>query len=344
MKRLVSIFSLFTACIILSLSTPAHAQDRGNALPFLRVEGNHFVNEEGQPVMLRGMSFSDPDRLEKAGHWNKAYFQEAADWGANLVRFPVHPRAWRERGHDQYLKLLDQGIKWAGDLGLYVIIDWHSIGNLRTGLYQDPIYNTTKVETFRFWRIIAQRYKNNPVVAFYELFNEPTSYRGQLGRLTWAQHKAIMEDLIDVIYATDRKVIPMVGGLNWAYDLSPVEYNPIDREGIAYVTHPYPQKREQPWEPKWQIDFGSIADTYPVVATELGFMSKDMRGAHNPVIADETYGNAIIDFFEKRGISWTAWVFDPVWAPQLIDNWDFEPTMQGKFFRKKMQELNGKGQ
>jgi len=69
-------------------------------------------------------------------------------------------------------------------------------------------------------------------------------------------------------------------------------------------------------------------------------MSADEPGAHVPVIGDETYGEAIINYMEKKGISWTAWVFDPVWSPQLIKNWDFEPTTQGRFFREKMRQLN----
>jgi endoglucanase len=59
-----------------------------------------------------------------------------------------------------------------------------------------------------------------------------------------------------------------------------------------------------------------------------------------PVIGDETYGQAIIEYFESKGISWTAWVFDPIWSPQLIEDWNFEPTRQGAFFREKMMRLN----
>ncbi len=310
------------------------------SLPLIKVHGNQFVGPDGQVVIFRGVSFSDPDRLEKVGQWNKAYFQAAADWNANIVRFPVHPRAWRERGVENYLKLLDQGIKWASELGLYVIIDWHSIGNLRTELFQHPMYDTSFRETMKFWKIIADRYKGNSVVAFYEVFNEPTAYGGQLGRLDWAQHKSIMEDIIHLIYAHDRTVIPLVGGLNWAYDLSYVLSDPIAQPGIAYVSHPYPQKREAPWEEKWEADFGAIADRYPIVATEFGFMSADGPGAHIPVIGDTTYGEAIIDYFNQKGISWTAWVFDPLWSPQLIENWQFTPTLQGRFFKRKLMELN----
>lgn len=334
--------SILAIALLWAAAVPALAQDDGETteLPYLTVDGNRIVDESGSTARLRGVSFSDPDRLEKIGHWNEEYFQAAADWGANVVRFPVHPRAWRERGPQEYLRLIDQGIEWAGARGMYVIIDWHSIGNLRTEVFQDPMYNTTKTETFRFWKTIAERYVDNSVVAFYELFNEPTSYRGQLGRYTWDEHRVIMEDLIGLIYAHDTTVIPLVGGMDWAYDLSGVRESPIGFPGIAYTAHPYPQKREPPWEPKWQESFGFVAERYPIIATELGFMSADGPGAHVPVIADEVYGEAVIDFFEERGISWTAWVFDPVWSPQLISDWTFEPTMQGRFFRAKMQELN----
>lgn len=312
----------------------------GSPLPRLKVQGNRFVDEAGNTVVLRGMSFADPDKLEAEGHWNRAYFQAAKDWNANVVRFPVHPQAWRERGEAAYLALLDQGVEWAAELGMYVIIDWHSIGNLQTELFQHPMYNTTRTETFRFWKTMAERYANDPVVAFFELFNEPTTYHGTLGKATWAEHKRLMEDLIYVIHAHDSTKIALVAGFNWAYDLTEAGKEPVEYPNVAYVTHPYPQKRELPWEAKWEADWGFMADTYPVFATELGFMSADGRGAHVPVIGDETYGEAIIGFFEKKGISWTAWVFDPFWSPQLIENWDFEPTRQGRFFRDKLMQLN----
>ena len=65
----------------------------------------------------------------------KEYFDQLRIWGANIVRFPVHPQAWRKHGKANYLTLLDQGIQYAKEAGLYVIIDWHSIGNLKSELF-----------------------------------------------------------------------------------------------------------------------------------------------------------------------------------------------------------------
>ena len=133
-----------------------------------------------------------------------------------------------------------------------------------------------------------------------------------------------------------------MAGPDWAYDLTGVREDPVRAPGVVYVAHPYPQKRTPPWEPKWEEAWGFVAETYPVFATELGFMAAGGPGAHVPVIADEAYGRAIVDFFEARGISWTAWVFDPQWAPQMFSDWDFTPTRQGTFFRDEMRRLNGR--
>lgn len=306
----------------------ANAQD----MDFIRVDGNRFANESGETMIFKGLSISDPDKIEKDGRWSKAHFEVIKSWGANVVRIPVHPISVRQRGIENYVKLLDQAVDWCSELGLYVIIDWHSIGNLNMEMFQANMYETTKRETFYFWKIISRHYKEIPAVAFYEVYNEPTVFNGTLGSCTWSEWKEIVEDIVDVIYAHDKSVIPLVGGFNWAYDLRDMKFNPIEREGVAYVTHPYPGKCEPPREPHWDEHFGFLAERYPIVATELGYL---FEGEHH-LIEDGTYRDAIMNYFEEKGISWCAWVFDPKWVPQMIENYDYEPTHQGAFFREVM--------
>jgi hypothetical protein len=304
----------------------------------IKVDGNHFINEKGETIIFRGVSTSDPDKLVENGHWDKAYFEEIANWGSNLVRFPVHPKAWRKRGQKEYIKLLDEGVKWAAEFGMYVIIDWHIIGNLRTEMFQNPMYETTQEETFKFWRTMSRHYKENPTVAFFELYNEPTIRNGQLGNFSWQQLKEMNEEMITIIRAKGCKAIPLVAGFNWAYYLTPVEKDPIDAQGIAYVSHPYPMKRSKPWKEKWTADWGFVAEKYPVILTEIGFCGEDDRGAHVPVISDESYGDVITKYCNEKGISYVVWVFDPNWSPMLINDWDFTPTRQGRYWKKEMQK------
>jgi hypothetical protein len=324
-------------CFHLLFALSVNAAD---SLSRVTVVGNKFM-ADGKVIVFRGLDASDPDKLAKEGHWNKEYFKAIRSWGANLVRFPVHPVAWRSRGKEEYIKLLDDGVKWAREVGIYVNIDWHSIGNLRTEMYQSPMYETTRKETYEFWRTMAQHYKGNTTVAFFELFNEPTLMNGQLGLCSWQDWKAMNEEMILIVRASGGKAIPLVAGFNWAYDLTPVAKDPINAEGIAYVSHPYPMKRNKPWEPAWTADWGFAANKYPLMLSEIGFCGADDKGAHVPVISDESYGDAITKYCNEKGISYSVWVFDPQWAPMLISDWKYTPTRQGRYFKRAMQEAKG---
>ena len=331
MKRILILLIAITCLFV-------YAMGQTTALKQIKVKGNSFVIDDDKPFIFRGLNTSDPDRLQNIGHWNKAYFEEIKNWGANVVRLPIHPRAWRKQSKMNYLKMLDEGVQWATELGIYIIIDWHSIGNLRTEMYQDDMYDTTQKETFDFWRTMAKHFKGNTTVAFFELFNEPTTYNGQLGTCTWADWKKLNEEMIGIIRAHGNTAIPLVAGFNWAYDLTPVVNDPLSIEGIAYVSHPYPMKRQKPWEEQWTKDWGFVKEKYPVILTEIGFSSAEEAGAHVPVISDESYGDAITKYCDEKGISWVVWVFDPQWAPRLFTDWNYSLTRHGTYFKKALMD------
>ncbi len=302
-------------------------------LPLISVSGNHFVDASGKPLEFRGVNTGDPDKVDSQGHWNQAFFAKIKESGATVVRIPVHPVAWRGRGPKAYMELLDEAVQWSTDLGMYVDIDWHSIGNLKQGLFQDPMYETSLPETLNFWRTMAAHYNGNHTVAFFELFNEPTIYRGQLGSMTWDEWRQINEDIITLIRAYDNDTIPLVAGLDWAYDLAPLRDSPVRAERIGYVTHPYPNKRKRPWPQKWEEDFGFAAERYPMIATEIGFSDAYGNQADNAAYASE-----ITKYLDSKGIGWTVWCFDPEWGPTMISSWDtFELTGEGKFFSGEMK-------
>lgn len=350
----LSILSLvFAACSPLMGGEPERFWEQPYPSPFdksalaveqdtIRIDGNLFVDEQGETFVFRGVSIADPSKLLTDGRWDRRIFEEVRAWGANTVRLPVHPSAWRYRGEGRYLELIDDAVRWSNELGMYLIIDWHSIGYLPTELYQHDMYKTTRQETLEFWRDIAFRYQGVPTVAVYELFNEPTTQGNTLGRRDWGEWKAHNEYLIDMIRARDDEVIPLVAGFNWAYDLRPVREAPIDRDGVAYAAHPYPQKAKPEVSSKanffalWDDVWGFVAADYPMILTEIGWVREDGYGAHVPVINDGSYGPMIAEYMQQKGLSWTAWVFDPDWSPVLIEDWDFTPSEQGAFFRDLM--------
>lgn len=312
------------------------------AMSRISVQGNHFVNAEGDSIVFRGLCCSDPCKLVGDSQWNARYFDEMADWSANIVRFAIHPSALNKMGWDKAFEYFDQGIQWARERQMYVIIDWHSIGNLREAKFTNDMYITDLDETIRFWQTTARRYKDEPTVALYEIFNEPTCQQPNLGTCTWSQWREIQEQIIDSIRVIQPEAVCICAGFNWAYDLTPVAADPIQRPNVGYVAHPYPMKRQSDWEENWQKDYGYVAETYPVVCTELGYCHEDDPGAHIPVIWGDDYGPAITSYLDQRGISFTIWCFDPHWAPMLISDWDFNLTTEGKYFKPYLQQQKQK--
>jgi len=92
MACLTMLFALATSC----LSQPDETD-------WLRIEGNQLVNESGEKVVFHGVNIRDPHNLDAEGHWTLAHFEMARSWGANVIRLPIHPKAWRERGQEAYL-------------------------------------------------------------------------------------------------------------------------------------------------------------------------------------------------------------------------------------------------
>jgi hypothetical protein len=92
-------------------------------------------------------------------------------------------------------------------------------------------------------------------------------------------------------------------------------------------------KRSEPWEEQWEKDFGYVADTYPVICTEIGFCLEDEPGAHIPVMSTDVYGEHITKYFEQKGISFTVWCFDTSWAPTADQRLEFHAHHAGTFLQ-----------
>lgn len=305
----------------------------------VKITDNYFTIN-GDSVVFQGLCLEDLGELEKIGHWNEEYIKQAAQWNINIVRFPVHPSHYNRLGKENYFKELEKGINWAAKYGLYSIIDWHVIGNLKEEKWQDPMYKTTMEETLDFWNTAAKIFGKNNHVAFYELYNEPTVYQGKLGSMNWDELMNIYHTILDTIHVYDTTTIALLGGFNWSYDLKPLKNYTPTLQNIAFVAHPYPQKSPQPWEEKWEEYFGFVTENYPVFATEFGFSYKDQEGAHIPVMGDEEYGQAILDYFKKRGISYTLWVYSWHWYPNILKDSTFTLNEgQGEFFFEKFKEI-----
>ena len=115
MKKL---FAIIVTGVVLAL-TASCTPEKG----WVKVEGNKFVDPQGNELVFRGLCLADPVKLVREGQWNERLFAEAADWGANVVRFAVHPTNLNSLGWEETFAAMDQGIEWAKKYGMYVIMD-----------------------------------------------------------------------------------------------------------------------------------------------------------------------------------------------------------------------------
>jgi len=181
-------------------------------LPPLKVDGRRLT-ADGKEVRLRGINW---------GWWHhggtiytETHMKQQAEWGTNVVRLPISytdvankDGSWNE---DNFAKL-DEVVRWAKKHNQYVIIDMHvCVGGQTIAHYVEGGRNRiwTDAEAQRrhidLWRELARRYRGEPVVAAYEMMNEPTTDTAgrksliDLNRRTVAAIREIDPDKIIVV-------------------------------------------------------------------------------------------------------------------------------------------------
>jgi len=167
---------------------PLAALTPGQSGALLRVRGTEIVDGGGHPVVLRGAAFGNDVwsnvRIPRAHH-GEADFARLEALGMNAVRFYLNYRTLvSDAEPDRYLedgfRWLDENVAWARRHGVYLIFNLHvppggyqSLGK-GSALWDDP---GTQQRFIGFWRALAARYRGEPVVAGYDLLNEPVVTR-----------------------------------------------------------------------------------------------------------------------------------------------------------------------
>ncbi|MCX7773167.1 MAG: glycoside hydrolase family 5 protein [Clostridia bacterium] len=317
----------------ITVRTPiAHKNDFSMAglkmLPALRTEGNRIINEKGEVVLLRGVMAPDPDRLNERKLFDKAYYQKIKDMGANVLRVPVHP----ERYHDDpdYLwRYLDPIVTWAAEMNLYVIIDWHYIGNIKTGEGDEmPDLKEKPLDySLAFWAKTAAYFKEAPHVIF-ELYNEPAKITSE----DWTE---CAQKLIEAIRRTGADQLIIAGGIDYSHDLSWTERLPLRDSNLAYAAHVFPDRSHS----TWQVYFGKVSEKIPVVATEWGFMDENRNQTKQYYLIGSTmdFGEPLLDFLSEKGIGWVAAWYDDKWEAPMFTNGYKALTGFGRFVEDRLK-------
>lgn len=94
----------------------------------LQVSGTKLTDESGNIIQLRGVSTHGISWFPDYVNYD-AFATLRDDWGANVVRIAMYPEEYNgylSGGDKAALKqIIDNGVNYATELGMYVIIDWH---------------------------------------------------------------------------------------------------------------------------------------------------------------------------------------------------------------------------
>lgn len=254
----------------------------------LSVSGNSLVDANGRAVQLKGVSTHGlawfPEYINK-----EAFKSLRDDWGANAVRLALYTEEYGgycSNGSKSQLKeKIQEGVRAATDLGMYVIIDWHVLSD------QNP--NKHKNDAITFFREMAEKYKSQSNV-LYEICNEPN------GGTSWTQVKSYAEAVIKEIRAIDANAIILIGTPTWSQDADIAAKNPITGyQNLMYTFHFYAATHKDTYRKKLET---AVRAGLPVFVSEYGVCEASGDGSVNQTEADKWF-----TLLNRYGISYMAW-------------------------------------
>ena len=254
----------------------------------LSVNGTQLVDQNGNPVQLRGISTHGLSWFPNFVDQN-AFRQFREEWNVNVMRLAMYTHengGYCTDGNKENLKnIIYRGVQYATDNDMYVIIDWHVLQE------QNP--NVYKEEAKKFFSEMSEKYKDyNNVI--YEICNEPN------GGVGWSEVKSYAEEIIPIIRANDEKAIILVGTPNWSQRVDEAANDPITGyDNIMYTLHFYAATHKDDLR---NTMVNAINAGLPVFVSEYGICDASGNGG-----LDKDSAQKWVDTMNSYGVSYICW-------------------------------------
>lgn len=253
----------------------------------LHVENGKLTDENGNIVQLYGMS-------THGIAWFPQYINYDSlrtlrdDWNTNCIRLAMYTAEYGgycAGGDKEQLKqLVKDGVSYATELGMYVIVDWHILSDC------DP--NQNKDEAIAFFREMAEVFADNDNV-LYEICNEPN------GGTSWDSIKSYAEEVIPVIRAQKPDAVILVGTPTWSQEIDKATASPLDDSNVMYTLHFYAGTHKDDLRNRLET---CVQNGLPVFVSEFGMCDASGNGAND---FDST--TKWLDLLNKYQISFCCW-------------------------------------
>lgn len=252
----------------------------------LQVSGTKLTDESGNIIQLRGVSTHGISWFPDYVNYD-AFATLRDDWGANVVRIAMYPEEYNgylSGGDKDSLKqIIDNGVNYATELGMYVIIDWHVLNYA-------PSRHTQ--EACDFFAEMASKYSGHDNV-IYEICNEPVG-------ADWnSDIKPYAETVIGTIRKYDDHALILVGTNTWSQDVDSVVGNMLDDGNVMYVAHFYAGTHKENIRNKIST---ALNAGVPVFISECSICDASGNGG-----IDYASANEWLDFMNSNQLSFIAW-------------------------------------
>lgn len=253
----------------------------------LSVNGTDLVDSSGKKYQLRGMSTHGiawfPDYINADTF---KYLRD--DWNTNCIRLAMYTHessGYCTDGNKDWIKgLVKSGVDYATELGMYVIIDWHVLGEQNPLRYKD--------EAVRFFDEMSKLYADRGNV-IYEICNEPNS------SASWRDITTYANEVIPVIRANDPDSVILVGTPTWSQDIDQALAAPLSYDNVMYSLHFYAATHTDWLRSRME---NCIKSGLPVFVSEFGTCDASGNGA-----VDVGQSNQWKDLIERYNVSYMCW-------------------------------------
>jgi endoglucanase len=270
----------------------------------LKVVGTQLQDQSGHPVQLKGVSSHWLNYESMTFPESKPAIQYARDnWKLSVIRAAMGvdvaggylgTGTGANAAQATMLSKVNTIVQNAIDLGIYVIVDWHT---------SDAVTATTTQATqaSAFFTAIAMQYGSTPNV-IYEPYNEPN-------RVTWAQIKPYHEAVVAAIRAVDPDNLIVLGTPTYSQDVDLAAADPLtDATNLLYTLHFYACTHKQALRDKANK---AISLGLPLFITEFGATPADggvVKSGDNDVCEGEA--STWFAWMAQNNISGASWKLD----------------------------------
>ena len=249
----------------------------------LHVENGKLTDESGNVVQLRGISTHGLTWYPE--YINQRLFNEVSqDWNCNMMRLPVYTDLYNSPQRDDYFDLLVEGIEYAIDADMYVLVDWHVLQE------QDP--NVYVNEACDFFATISTQYADCPNI-IYEICNEPNT------KCNWGDIIMFSDRVIPVIRNNNPDAVVVVGTPSFDTDLGDPYLTPLDYDNVMYVLHFYTASHH---EELFQSLKNAVELGLPVFISECGISEATGDGD-----VDLEWAAYWFSYLNENQISYAVW-------------------------------------